>query len=179
MNAKIIPTIAGALILCTALFAQPSGVSMTGRDGVEQKQQRQGRPHRLTPEEKAGRTADRMKSELAISDRQYKKVYKLFLKDAKIEEEQASSRPPREGGRPQGERPEGGQGRGGFEGGQGGPQGEMGPRGGNPQTDVFSEEYIAKREKKLKRILKQEKYDSWRQRHPVEMPPLPEPVFNQ
>ncbi|MGN0188475.1 MAG: hypothetical protein ACI395_03050 [Candidatus Cryptobacteroides sp.] len=216
MNAKIIPTIAGALVLCTVLFAQPSDRRMPVREGAEQRQERQGRPQRLSPEEKAARTADRMKEFLAITDKQYKKVYKLFLKDAKIEEEQALSHPFPEGGRPQGDRPqggrpEGGPGRGGFDGGhggfgpgaggpgggfpggqggrdgfrggphggQGGPQGEMGPRGGSPMPDVFSEEYIAKREKKLKGILKQEKYDRWRQKYPVEMPPLPEPVFRQ
>ncbi|MGM9736670.1 MAG: hypothetical protein ACI3ZL_09695 [Candidatus Cryptobacteroides sp.] len=193
-----IPTLCAAVLICTAVTAQPP-VQQRGNGHQEVQERNVQHRKRLSPEEKATRTSDQMRKELGINDKQYKKVYKLFLEEEKTLAEQAGHRPGPQGmpgeGRPQGGRPEGGHGGPGF-GGPGGPQGGFGgPQGGGPRgghggpemgrgpqgpefhggADVFSEEYIEKREKKLKKILKDDLYNKWRERHPVEMPPLPEP----
>ncbi|MGN0194984.1 MAG: hypothetical protein ACI4AE_00830 [Candidatus Cryptobacteroides sp.] len=204
---KYVITLCSAVLVCTALTAQTPARQ---RGNAHQEVRERGTRHRkdMTPEEKAARISDQMRKELGISDKQYKKVYKLFLKDEKALAEQAEQRPGPQGMpgevRPQGGKQEGGSGQGGPEfgghggamGGHGGPgSGFGGPQGGRqrgghggpemglgPQgpefhggSDVFSEEYIEKREKKLRKILKDDLYNKWRERHPIEMPPLPEP----
>lgn len=99
-------------------------------------------PKMKTPEEIAKKEADMMKAEVALTDKQYKKVYKLIKKDHEYRQEQARSQfggmggfP---GGGPGGMPPQGGMGgSGGMGGGSMGggmpPQGGMGgfPGGGD------------------------------------------------
>ncbi|MGM9748271.1 MAG: hypothetical protein ACI3ZN_05690 [Candidatus Cryptobacteroides sp.] len=197
----LITTFCIALLTCTALNAQEPEHKHNG--DAKERTERGGQHRRnLSPEEKAKNTADRMKKEIGITEKQYKKVYKLFLAEEKTLAEQREERGPQggfggpgmggphgsfEGGRggfggPGMGGPQGGRGGfGGPQGGHGGPGMGEGPQGqrpefGRPGPDAgLSDEYIEKREKKLKKILKEDKYQQWREKHPVEYAPLPEP----
>lgn len=151
-------------------------------------------PKKPTPEEIAKRQADMMKAELGISDKQYKKVYKLVKKDHKYRQEQMENNM---GGQPpqapdMGGQGFGGPGMGGPGGGFGGPgmggpgmgggdfQGERpqgpppsGMPGMGPAESPINAEYIEKQEKKLKKILTSEQYVKWRSAHPMEQLELP------
>lgn len=141
-------------------------------------------PKRMTPEEIAAKKTDEMKKAVGMDDKQYKKIYKIYLK-----EENARSgamvppggqgngfpgggRPPQGGGMPphggnfQGEMPPQG---GGF------PGGGMPPQGGFPNAPaqptvggkaIDSEEYIEGREAKIRKILGEDKYIKWRKSSP-------------
>jgi len=147
-------------------------------------------PKQRTPEEIAKAEADMMKAELNLTDKQYKKVYKLIKKDHEYRQSQmenafAEGMPPQggmPGGMPQGGMPGGMSG--GMPGGMGGgrpPMGEMGqmprPEGGQPGMkpleDIVTEEYLEKQENKLKKILTEEQYSKWRSKHPAEQLELP------
>lgn len=158
-------------------------------------------PKRMTPEEFAKKEADQMKSEVNLTDKQYKKVYNLIKKDrqyrqSQMEEKFGNGMPPMGGG-PGGMGGPGMGGPGGFSGGMGGPgggsmgggmmgggrppQGEMGqrprPEGGHPgmgpDEEIVTEEYLEKQEQKLKKILTAEQYSKWRSSHPAEHLELP------
>lgn len=128
----------------------------------------------LNPEKAARRQTDRMKEVLQLTDKQYKKIYKLNLK---AQEELAESRvggdmpaPGRDGNMPPrpgngGMPPMPGGGGGGFDMG-GGP----GMGGGRPDMVPSDRESLAeqmqknaqKREKKIKKILTEEQYAQWK-----------------
>ena len=183
---------ASALMMSGMAAAQPQHPEGDGHHG---------RPHheRLTPEQRATRQADKMNEELNLTQKQYKKLYKMFLAEANEREEAMQER--REQGGPMGGPGGhmGGPGMGGPGGGMGpgmgGPGGGMGPgmggpgmgQGGprpgmGPDSELSEEELLKKaekREKKLLKILGQEKYDAWRANHPQQpalpMPELPMP----
>lgn len=117
-------------------------------------------PHKpMTAEERAKATVGRMQKELGLDDRQCEKLYKIWLK-----EEQAIDQNRMAG--PMMPPPSGEAGR--------RPSGDPGMGEPSDRIDVYSEEYIAKREKKLKKILK-DKYQVWRSQHPAgptELPPV-------
>ena len=110
------------------------------------------------PERMARREADRMKSELTLSDKQYKKVYKLILQEQKDRLKNISQQgmPPMSmGDRPEGMPP------------MGPPPSMNGdfPKGGRlnsgrgnmPQQDTS-------KDKKMKKILTEEQYNKWKTR---------------
>lgn len=138
-------------------------------------------PKMKTPEEIAKKEADMMKAEVALTDKQYKKVYKLIKKDHEYRQEQARSQfggmggfP---GGGPGGMPPQGSMGGPGGMGG-GSMSGGMPPQGGMggfPGGDVITDEYLEKQDKKLQKILTLEQYTKWRSKHPaehLELPPI-------
>lgn len=165
-------------------------------------------PQKMTsPAERAERKAEMMQKEVGLTDKQYKKVYKLFKKDYQYRQDLMEER--MGGMPPMGERPEGmggpggGPGMGGPRGGMGGPGGGPGmgggPRGGGmppqgemsgrPRPEGFpgmgpggaevSDEYIEKQDRKLRKILTEEQYGQWRAKHPIEHRELPPVEFNK
>lgn len=117
------------------------------------------------PEKSAKRITEEMVKELNLTEKQYKKVYKLILKEQKslIENRMGQMRPPMmsggEGeipmmGQP-GERPPMGM----------GPEGMSHPRPPRMDEDMAKELEKArqKKEKKLKKILTDEQYTRWQE----------------
>lgn len=131
------------------------------------------------PEKAAQRRTDEMDKMLNLSEKQYKKVYKLFLKEEKEKVEALMERHPEgmNGQPPMGGRPPRG--------------GGMPPRGGDfprmegDRNDMTPEERmkargeeiqkeLEKREKKIRKILTDEQYEIWQMRKPQILPPGPE-----
>ncbi len=135
----------------------------------------------ISPERKAQMLTERMDSLLGLDKKQYKKLYKINLKEARRQAENAESSPFRMGGHPGegGGRPPRGNGMG-----PGGPGGHGGPGGGRPPHDFdgnhgspqhkrgLSPEDMEKikqkeakerekTEKKIKKILTSEQYERW------------------
>ncbi len=117
------------------------------------------------PEKMAKRRTDEMNELLQLSEKQYKKIYKLYLKQEKEKVERMTERHLPEGGRPP-MPPEGG---GGMS-----PQGGMPPRmeGMPPSMPMKNEredmqKQIKKFDKKLKKILTDEQYEIWSSRTPA------------
>jgi len=181
MNIKLF--IATSIMMFSiGLYAQPQGDRPTP-------------PKQRTPEEIDRKQADRMKAEVNLTDKQYKKVYKLIRNDQQYRQSQAEQQfgggmPPMGGG--PGGMMGGGPGRmmgggmppmGGGPGGMGGSpggmpaHGEMG-QGPLPGGDVVTEEYLEKQDLKLKKILTDEQYSKWRSKHPSEHLELPPMKFN-
>ena len=149
-----------------------------------------GRPHKemLNPEQTAQKKAKKMQDEVGLDEKQYKKIYKIYLKEEQAKKEAAEGRMmPPPGGFPgggpggfPGGMPMGGPG-GGFPSGGFPPQG-MGPGMGHgtPPPGAFggmeaptvggkaidSDEYIEAREKKFKKILTPDQYKLFRTIHP-------------
>lgn len=126
------------ILLCLAALAVAAGLSAQETERQERgprgPQGPHGREMHRTPEQAATARTDRMNSELKLTEKQYKKIYKIYLKEENARKEAMSAGPmgmPPMGG-PGG--PMGGPG--GFMGGgrppQGGMQGGMhsGPQGG-------------------------------------------------
>lgn len=119
------------------------------------------------PEKAAKRITEEMSKELNLTEKQYKKVYKLILKEQKslIENRMRPMRPPMMPGNPgegdmpmmgnPGERPPMGM----------GPEGMSRPR--PPRMDEDQAEALEKarktKEKKLKKILTDEQYTRWQE----------------
>ena len=112
------------------------------------------------PEKAAQKLTDEMDELLQLTEKQYKKIYKLNLKEEKEKIERMTGKNPFEGGRPP--MP---------------PMGGMPPQGGFPpmngmrppmpenmQEDM--QDRIEKRNKKLKKILTDEQYEKWMSRKP-------------
>lgn len=119
----------------------------------------------VKPETTAQIKTDKMKAELGLSDKQYKKLYKINLKEAQ-ELQAMQPRGPR-GERPaNGMRPEGPRGERGMIGAEGParpPREGMGP-GAFGQERLSPEQLkknAEKREKKVKKILGEEKFAQW------------------
>lgn len=112
------------------------------------------------PEKAARRMTDEMQKSLGLTDKQYKKVYKLNLKEEKARVEQMKARgadgnrPPMMGGAP---------GRG-FPpmGGNGGPG--MPPPSSSGKNDMRS--LMEKKDKQMKKILTEEQYAKWHSEQP-------------
>lgn len=111
------------------------------------------------PEKMAKRRTDEMNELLQLSEKQYKKIYKLYLKQEKEKVERMTERHLPEGGRPP-MPPEGG--------------GGMPPRmeGMPPSMPMKNEredmqKQIKKFDKKLKKILTDEQYEIWSSRTPA------------
>lgn len=155
--------IAGAVCLSLCqLVAQEAG-----RD--ERPDSLQGPERRMVeppdPEKEAKAQTDRLKEALQLTDKQYKKIYKLNLKEQKERLEARSGRPGN--GRPMppdGMRPPGGNG-GNFPPQMG--EGDFPPRMGMPPSDLEERaekqrKQAEKRDKKMKKILTDEQYARWK-----------------
>ena len=166
--------IAGAVCLSLCqLVAQEAG-----RD--ERPDSLQGPERRMVeppdPEKEAKAQTDRLKEALQLTDKQYKKIYKLNLKEQKERLEARSGRPGN--GRPMppdGMRPPGGNG-GNFPPQMG--EGDFPPRMGMPPSDLEERaekqrKQAEKRDKKMKKILTDEQYARWKAMKPAqpERPP--------
>ena len=181
---------AAALAMTLSAAAQPAG-----GERPEAKQ-------RPTVEQEARARADKMVRDLSLNEKEAKKVYKFMKKDIKYRRENFEidgSRgegrfipPMRDGGGfPGGSHGEAGApGRGerpamGGPGGQGGP-GRPGMRPGNPpagfgrEVDVEAlNKYNAKQDKKLRKIIGDEKFGKWRAAHPHKSLELQEPELKK
>ena len=120
-----------------------------------------------TPEEIAKIKTERLQKEVILDDKQFKKIYKIYLKEeqAKQQAMEGNMMPP-PGGFPGGGRPPQG---GGPGMGHGTPphamSGDMAvPTVGGKAID--SDEYIDSREKKFRKILTPEQYERFRSIHP-------------
>lgn len=106
-----------------------------------------------SPEKIAKKMCDELQSELQLTDKQYKKVYKLYLKEqkARFSSQQADGA--------SGMRPPMREGNADFEGGE---RPDFGQRPGN--GNVSKEEMMAaqkKKEQSMKKILNPEQYEKW------------------
>lgn len=131
-----------------------------------QEKNRPSLPHEvLSPEKVAKRETDEMKKQLQLTEKQYKKIYKLNLKDQKkrFGVMQNSERPDFPMGRPHGM----GGGRPPMMNGEPPMMGGAGPdRGENFRREDKSEEIqkaVAAKQKKIKKILTTEQYEKWQE----------------
>lgn len=161
-------------IFVSMLFI-PAGVcSQNVPDMFPPQEKPMKRPPVINPEREAERLTDEMQHELQLTDKQYKKVYKLFLKEQKlIAEMEVRHLRGKAGDFPLPNRRPEGSGfppppPGGFPGGM-----DMGKRPPMPSAgeDLHGklEKQREKNAKKLKKILSPEQYDRWadyRLRHP-------------
>lgn len=137
------------------------------------------------PEKAARKRVDELDKVLHLSKKQYKKIYKLLLKEERDRLEQGigymSMRterplPPMGGGYP----PAGGGHPGGFGEGFKGERPPMPPPTGDEERAEKEAERIKKRTKKMRKILTDEQYDIWltlkpeppvREKKPLDLPP--------
>ncbi len=114
------------------------------------------------PEKAARKETDCLKAALNLTDKQYKKVYKLLLKEQRELLENMTQRPPMMGGEG-GPRPphEGGMPPMGM--GEGRPEGMHRPPMGAPKSESAEDlqKRIEKKNKKMKKILTEAQYDQW------------------
>lgn len=187
------------LMAAAVLFTIGAAAQPGGRNGARQGHPGQKQDRKLpTVEEEAQHKTDKMVSELNLTPKQAKKLLSYNKKDIKYRRENfpmeghrghrpdglgpGGERP--QGGRPQGGRPEG-MGPGGMGPGGGHPQGGrpdgMGPGGGKPREIDFEalDKYNAKQEKKLRKIIGDEKFEQWNASHPQRGPKLPDPEFTE
>lgn len=120
------------------------------------------------PEKTARKEAEHLKKELDLTEKQYKKVYKLLLKEQQELFEKRFQRPEMPGGMPPmgGPRP--------HDGGMRGMPMGAGPK--EKQEDL--QKRIEKKNKKMKKILTEAQYDQWlgMKQKPLPEPPKPEEV---
>jgi hypothetical protein len=142
-----------------------------------------------SPESIAQAQADRMDEKLELSKKQYKKIYKIYLSEAKTmqKEMQNGNGMPQMGGRPMGGGqggpmgggpggqmgggPGGQMGGGPMGGGQGGPMGggQGGPMGGGQgqpgtaKNNSDAQKRMEKMNKKIKKVLTETQYTKWEQ----------------
>lgn len=105
-------------------------------------------------ERSAKQLTDKMQHELGLTDKQYKKIYNLNLKEQKkiielLKERPQRNFPPEEGGRP-GKHPD--------------------MKGPHPAGNQELEKLREKNEKKLKKILTEEQYAKWKKIQPQKPP---------
>lgn len=159
----------GVSIVCVSVF-------MYAQQPLEEsgeKAPRQVRREIPNPERVAKHETDRLKEALELSEKQYKKVYKLLLKEQRALLENRMPRPPREmNNSPM----DGGPGRNDFR-----PPRQMGAPSFDkrPFGKVNAEEEqkrIKKRNKKMKKILTDSQYDRWLAMNHNPVRPLKEPM---
>lgn len=155
----------GLVLLCA-----PMGANATTRfDTPQEKVQKKEVPN---PEKAAQRRTDEMDKMLDLTEKQYKKIYKLFLKEEKEKVEALmehqpggmNGQPPMGGGMP----PQGG----GFPG-MGGDTDDMTPEERMKAHAEEMQKEQEKREKKIRKILTDEQYEIWQTRKPQVLPPMP------
>ncbi len=184
------------IVLSIAAFCFAAGMMALAQPGGQmQGPPQEGNTQSFPTEEIAMRLTEQMSSELGLTDKQFKKLYKFNVQDVeKLLEFRANGiRPVRFGGQGGPGMGPGGQGGPGMgPGGQGGPgmgpggqgggrpggpgMGPGGPGMGNPQggerpaidqdSIAEMEQYWANKEKKLRKILTGEQFDKWYTAHP-------------
>ena len=149
-------------------------------------------PALAQPARSALQKADLMKRELSLTDKQYKKVLKVFKQEEKALHPDNSNGMGGPGGGPgMGGSGMGGPGGGPGMGGPGGGPGMGAPDGQRPQgpppgmqqlSDDELDKIIAKKEKQLRKILTPEQFNKWAKSHPEEFSPIvwndPNPFFS-
>ena len=162
-----------------ALMCAPLSASANIRyDDPQEKVQKKEVPN---PEKAAQRRTDEMDKALNLTEKQYKKIYKLFLKEEKEKVENMMQRHPggMDGQPPMGGRPPMGGGMppqgGGFPGMGGFPEG-MSPEERMKEHAEKMQKEQEKREKKIRKILTEEQYATWQtvKPQPQVLPPMPE-----
>lgn len=178
---KIVWMACGMALMCAPLSASAN----VRYDDPQEKVQKKEVPN---PEKAAQRRTDEMDKALNLTEKQYKKIYKLFLKEEKEKVENMmqrhpggmngqppmGGRPPMGGGRPPmggGMPPQGG----GFPGMGGAPEG-MNPEELMKEHAEKMQKEQEKREKKIRKILTEEQYATWQtvKPQPQVLPPMPE-----
>ena len=178
---KIVWMACGMALMCAPLSASAN----VRYDDPQEKVQKKEVPN---PEKAAQRRTDEMDKALNLTEKQYKKIYKLFLKEEKEKVEAMmqrhpggmnglppmAGRPPMGGGRPPmggGMPPQGG----GFPGMGGFPEG-MSPEERMKEHAEKMQKEQEKREKKIRKILTEEQYATWQTVKPQlqVLPPMPE-----
>ena len=168
---KIVWMACGMALMCAPLSASAN----VRYDDPQEKVQKKEVPN---PEKAAQRRTDEMDKALNLTEKQYKKIYKLFLKEEKEKVEammqRHPGRPPMGGGRPPmggGMPPQGG----GFPGMGGFPEG-MSPEERMKEHAEKMQKEQEKREKKIRKILTEEQYATWQTVKPQlqVLPPMPE-----
>lgn len=163
-----------------SMFALQVQAQTAPEDGVADK--REMRREVPNPEKMARKETDRLKEVLDLTDKQYKKVYKLLLKEQRELLENMTQRPPMMGSEG-GPRPphEGGMPPMGM--GEGRPEGmHRPPMMGAPKHESAEDmqKRIAKKNKKMKKILTESQYDQWLGMSQKPMPgPKPEDTPKQ
>ena len=154
-NMKLIG-LAACLISCTSL-----AVAQENPEPQERQQHEQRLPREvLNPEKIATQMTDQMQESLQLTEKQYKKIYKLNLKEQKEHfkamQNSGEQRPPMGGpGMGGGEPPM--MGEGGFPGGMG-----ERPMMNKEQDSADAQKKAAEtKEKKIKKILTTEQYEKW------------------
>lgn len=162
-NMKLIG-LAACLISCTSL-----AVAQENPEPQERQQHEQRLPREVpNPEKIATQMTDQMQESLQLTDKQYKKIYKLNLKEQKEHfkamQNSGEQRPPMGGPGMRGGRPPmgGGEppmmGEGGFPGGMG-----ERPMMNKEQSSADTQKKVAEaKEKKIKKILTTEQYGKWK-----------------
>ena len=156
---RIISVFVASLALSSFIaVAQPARPPFPGErpDGMPQRE-------KLTAKQRAERRTDRMSEVLNLDQKQYKKIYKIYLKEENARDAAMPTDFPM--GPPPGGFPGGFPG-GGFPGGP--PAGMPFPGGfGEPQRpqvggkDIDSDEYMDARDEKFRKILTPEQYSAW------------------
>lgn len=161
-NMKLIG-LAACLISCTSL-----AVAQENPEPQERQQHEQRPPREVpNPEKIATQMTDQMQESLQLTEKQYKKIYKLNLKEQKEHfkamQNSGEQRPPMGGPGMRGGRPPmgGGEppmmGEGGFPGGMG-----ERPMINKEQSSADTQKKAAEaKEKKIKKILTTEQYEKW------------------
>ncbi len=168
MNMKAL-SIAVCLISCLGTAsAQSDDLNTNGRQQTERKQLPREVPN---PEKIARQMTDQMKESLQLNEKQYKKIYKLNLKEQKERftnsQNSGQRRPPMrgEGFEMGGERPPMGGGRPPIMGDGSFPDQMDSPSRTNGDSDKEKAESLQKvaeaKEKKIKKILSTEQYAKW------------------
>lgn len=171
---KIVWMTCGMALMCAPLSASAN----VRYDDPQEKVQKKEVPN---PEKAAQRRTDEMDKALNLTEKQYKKIYKLFLKEEKEKVEAMMQRHPggMNGQRPMGGRPPMGGGMppqgGGFPGMGGFPEG-MSPEERMKEHAEKMQKEQEKREKKIRKILTEEQYATWQtvKPQPQVLPPMPE-----
>lgn len=163
-NIKLI-ALAACLISCTGMLNAQATSEMQERQQHEQRLPREV----PNPEKIATQQTDQMKKLLQLTDKQYKKIYKLNLKEQKDRfkamQSSDSQRSPMGGPRMGGERPPMGEGEPPMMG--GGDFSGPGRMGGGPMMNrnnnsADSQKKSAEaKEKKIKKILTKDQYEKW------------------
>ena len=171
---KIVWMACGMALMCAPLSASAN----IRYDDPQEKVQKKEVPN---PEKAAQRRTDEMDKVLNLTEKQYKKIYKLFLKEEKEKVEAMMQRHPggMNGQPPMGGRPPMGGGMppqgGGFPGMGGFPEG-MSPEERMKEHAEKMQKEQEKREKKIRKILTEEQYAIWQtmKPQPQVLPPMPE-----
>lgn len=166
--------------LCLATLIPVSSTASATTVADEPQQEKQAPVKEIpNPEKTARRLTDEMDKVLNLTEKQYKKIYKLNLKEEREKLEALIGRGDKEAGRP----PMMGGGRPPMMDGGGQPP-MMGGRGGHPmmrpsgdhekmKEDI--EKRAEKKMKKLRKILSDEQYDLWLTMKPKQPAPHPMP----